>query len=75
VVDHRPRHLRTPRRQRLVEQGGKKGLLVNSTNICKSTNRATVKLTAQNGKVSDTEPVVTNSCAKKQHKAHGGHHR
>jgi hypothetical protein len=43
-------------------QGGKKGLLENSTNLCKSTNKATVKLTAQNGKTYDTRPVVTNSC-------------
>ena len=52
----------------LSMQGGGKGLLENSTNLCKSTNRATVDLTAQNGKVSDTTPVVTNSCAKKSHK-------
>ena len=50
--------------------GGKKGLLVNSKNLCKSTNRATVDLIAQNGKASDTEPLVANSCkkAKKHHK-------
>ena len=49
----------------LEMQGGNKGLLENSTNLCRSTNRAVAKLTAQNGKVSNTEPVVTNSCGKK----------
>ena len=52
----------------LTMQGGKKGLLVNSTNLCKSTNKATVDLTAQNGKTYDTEPVVGNSCKKKHGK-------
>jgi len=57
----------------LTMQGGKKGLLENSTNLCRSTNRATVAFTAQNGKTSDYQPVVTNSCkkgakAKKKHK-------
>jgi hypothetical protein len=61
----------------LEMQGGKKGLLVNSTNLCASTNRATVKLDAQNGKVHDFNPVVTNSCggkAKKHGKRHGRGH-
>jgi hypothetical protein len=31
-------------------QGGKKGLIVNSRNLCTSTNRATAKLSAQNGR-------------------------
>jgi hypothetical protein len=42
--------------------GGKKGLLQNSTNLCKSTNRATVKMTGQNGKTHDSRPVVKVSC-------------
>jgi hypothetical protein len=49
----------------LEMKGGKKGLLVNSTNICKSTYRATVKLTAQNGRVHNFNPPVGNSCKKK----------
>jgi autotransporter translocation and assembly factor TamB len=49
--------------------GGKKGLLVNSINLCKSTNRATVKLTGQNGKTYDTSPKVGAKCPKaKSHK-------
>ncbi len=50
-------------------QGGKKGLLVNSENICSKPQRATVHLTAQNGKVSDTNPLISNSChGKGEHK-------
>jgi hypothetical protein len=45
--------------------GGKKGLLVNSTNLCKGTNKAISELTGQNGKVSDTEPTVKVQCGKK----------
>jgi hypothetical protein len=44
--------------------GGKKGLLVNSRNLCKSVNRATVKFTGQNGAVSNSRPVLHNSCRK-----------
>jgi hypothetical protein len=54
----------------LTMQGGKKGLLVNSTNLCKSTNRAISHFTGQNGKVSDTNPVLKPQC-KKAKKAKG----
>jgi hypothetical protein len=46
-------------------QGGKKGLFQNSTDICKGTHRATLKLDAQNGKVSDSQPKLVAQCAKK----------
>jgi hypothetical protein len=61
----------------LEMQGGKKGLLVNSTNLCKSTNKAIARFTAQNGKSFDSEPVVTNSCKGKGHKKKhkGKHHK
>ncbi len=50
-------------------QGGQKGLLVNSTNICKHTNKALAHLVGQNGKVSDTEPVLkAKSCGGKKPK-------
>jgi hypothetical protein len=49
----------------LTQQGGKKGLFQNSTNICKGTHRATLALDAHNGKVSDTRPVLKAQCAKK----------
>jgi hypothetical protein len=49
--------------------GGKKGLLVNSTNLCKADNRAQVKMTAQNGKRLSLEPTIGTSC--KGPKPHG----
>ena len=58
-------------------QGAKKGLFQNSTNICKGTHRATLQLTGQNGKVSDTQPLLKAQCPKgKGHKKPkgGGRH-
>jgi hypothetical protein len=56
----------------LSMQGGKKGLLVNSENLCSSgaKTHATVDLTAQNGKVYDTTPAVGNSCRATPHRKH-----
>jgi hypothetical protein len=48
----------------LEMQGGKKGLLVNSVDLCNSTNRAISHFTGQNGKVYDTKPVLKASCGK-----------
>jgi hypothetical protein len=48
----------------LTMQGGKKGLLENSKNLCNSVNKADVKFTAQNGMTSNSTPVLTNSCKK-----------
>jgi hypothetical protein len=58
-------------------QGGKKGLLVNSRNICKSVNKVTANFTAQNGRTASLQPVLQNSCKKsaKKHarqKRHSG---
>jgi hypothetical protein len=55
-------------------QGGSKGLLQNSTDLCASTNRAIAEFTGQNGKASDTEPVVKSKCPK-SHKHRGKGHR
>jgi hypothetical protein len=55
----------------LSAQGAKKGLFQNSTNICKSVNRATLKLDAQNGKVHDTKPVIKAQCKGKGAKGKG----
>jgi hypothetical protein len=52
----------------LEMRGGNKGLLVNSTNICKSTNKAISEFTGQNGKLYNTEPVLKAPCGKKKHK-------
>jgi hypothetical protein len=46
--------------------GGKKGLLVNSRNLCGSPNRAVVKMDGQNGKVHDFRPVLRSGCGKKR---------
>jgi hypothetical protein len=51
--------------------GAKKGLLQNSANLCKVSNIAQVKATAQNGRIYDTEPAVTNDCGKKGKKKSG----
>jgi hypothetical protein len=53
-------------------QGGRKGLFENSTNICKGTHRATLKLDAQNGKVADSRPKLVAQCGKKGKKKHKG---
>jgi hypothetical protein len=46
-------------------QGGKKGLLQNSRNICSQVYRATVKYTAHNGKTLTQRPPLKNSkCGK-----------
>jgi len=60
----------------LEMQGGKKGLLVNSEDICRKPQRATVSFTGQNGKAFDTTPLIANSCkgkAKKKHAKKGSH--
>jgi hypothetical protein len=44
--------------------GGKKGLLQNSKNLCKAGDRAKFQLEGQNGKSYDTEPKVQVSCGK-----------
>jgi hypothetical protein len=49
-------------------KGGNKGLLQNSRNICKQAFRATVKMDAHNGKISDTKPMLKASCGKKAKK-------
>jgi hypothetical protein len=60
----------------LTMQGGKKGLLVNSRNLCKGkTQRATAKFTGQNGKAITLRPKMQNACkgkAKKKNKKQKG---
>lgn len=47
-------------------KGGKAGLIENSADLCKvKSNRASVTMDGQNGKVSDTNPVIATPCAKK----------
>ena len=46
-------------------QGGKKGLIVNSRNLCAGTNRANASLEGQNGRRAPTKPVVKAGCGKR----------
>jgi len=48
----------------LTLAGGKKGLLVNSRNICNATFRATAKFNAQNGDAVNLRPPLKSACAK-----------
>jgi hypothetical protein len=55
-------------------QGGKAGILVNSTNLCTRVNRATAKFTAQNGKAVTLRPVMQQGSCKKGSQRHKRHH-
>ena len=46
--------------------GGKKGLIVNSTDLCKGTHRVTAKFNAQNGKRATLHPVLKSKCKKRK---------
>jgi hypothetical protein len=50
--------------------GGKRGLLVNSRNLCAKELKATVKLGAKNGMAQESRPVVGTSCKKAGKKKH-----
>ena len=52
----------------LEMKGGKKGLLVNSENICRKTQKASVSFTAQNGAALALTPTIANSCGGKAKK-------
>jgi hypothetical protein len=57
----------------LKMQGAQKGLIVNSRNLCGSTNRANVQFIGQNGKEFDAKPVMAPDCGgKRKHKRHHG---
>jgi len=49
-------------------QGGKKGLLDNSRDICRHRNRATVRMDAHNGMTQDFRPVLQVRCGGKGEK-------
>jgi len=60
----------------LQMRGGKKGLLTNSTDICRGSHRATVAMKAQNGRAAQLRPVlVAGGCAKTKPHKHKKHHR
>ncbi len=57
----------------LTMQGGKKGLVINSRNLCAGKNKADAVFDGQNGKPYDFKPVVKPSCGKaRKHKKHHG---
>jgi hypothetical protein len=58
----------------LALAGGKKGLLVNSTNLCRGRHRATAKFTGQNGKTSLTRPPLKANCRAKSGKRPAARH-
>jgi hypothetical protein len=53
--------------------GGKKGLLVNSTNLCANPVKAIIRLKGQNGKKANSKPKLRTPC-KKKHKKHPRRH-
>ncbi len=58
-------------------KGGKKGLLVNSENICRKPQRALVSYRAHNGDAYQATPLIANDCAKKAKRKHKAktHHK
>ena len=53
----------------LTMRGGKKGLLQNSTNVCRGAHRATTRFDAHSGKVTDSRPaLVASGCGGKPRK-------
>ena len=50
--------------------GGKKGLLVNSGNLCKADRRAKLELVGQNGAKVDRKSKLQSSCGSKSSRAH-----
>jgi hypothetical protein len=49
-------------------QGGKKGLLENSTNICRGKHRAAVEMTGHNGRVHNFRAPLKPTCSKPEHR-------
>lgn len=56
----------------LEMQGGRKGLIVNSTNICKGQHRAIAAFKGQNGRRHEFKPLVKPQCKGKKAKKGGG---
>ena len=56
-------------------EGGSKGLLVNSTDLCKTKHRAIVKFAGHNGKAHNAKPLLRAKCKGGKHKGHRRHRR
>jgi hypothetical protein len=52
----------------LTMQGDKKGLLVNSRNLCETSSHSLAEFDGQNGKRTTLQPLLQNSCKKAQGK-------
>jgi len=48
----------------ITMKGGRKGLLVNSTNLCSGRHRAKAVFTGQNGRVASAHPLLKAGCGK-----------
>jgi hypothetical protein len=48
----------------LEMKGGRRGLLQNSTSLCRTTHRASAKFDAQNGRVRDWRPILKDRCGR-----------
>ena len=46
--------------------GGNRGLLVNSINLCSTTEHVDAQIDAQNGKTANQDPALSTPCAKKK---------
>jgi len=58
----------------LEMEGGHKGLLQNSTNICRGAHKATAEFDGQNGKAADLAPALKDSKCGKRRKGKGTRH-
>jgi hypothetical protein len=58
---------------RLVMEGGRKGLLVNSENLCSKPQRARIAMVAQDGKRLIERPLIANDCKNHRSPGHGRH--
>ena len=56
-------------------QGGRKGLIVNSSNICKGHSRASARLNAHNGRLDTLRPKVRAQCGREPRVERSGHRR
>ncbi len=56
-------------------RGAKKGLFVNSRNLCAAPSRAEVDFTSQSGKAVHLRPLLENGCKKKGKHKRGNHSR
>jgi hypothetical protein len=55
----------------LAMRGGKKGLFVNSTNLCRGVHRAKARFVGHNGKVRNTQPALRVKCGSANRRERG----